>query len=128
MRDGHAIATVQAWQDAASSGEIDHLVELSDPDIELVGPRGGGRGHQLLRDWMARAGLSLTTLRLFARGDIIVVEQSGVWRSAETGEEVDAQTLASSFHVSNGRVTRFARYDNLDDALAEAGLSHADKV
>src|SRR6185295_7897704 len=79
------LAVVQAWQQAANDQDIDGLIARSAPDIELIGPRGSGRGQQLLRDWLARAGLRLTTLRAFGRGEIVVLAQHGVWRSAETG-------------------------------------------
>src|SRR5207302_6078460 len=103
----------------------DQMIELSAPDVEIVGPRGAGRGHQLLRDWLGRAGLSLETLRVFARGDAVVVAQRGVWRSAETGEVTGEADLASSFRIEGGRVARFARYDRLGVALAAAGLSYS---
>jgi hypothetical protein len=119
---------VAKWQEAANRQDIERLLALSDLDIEVVGPRGGGRGHQLLRDWMGRAGLSLTTLRAFARDDIVVLAQHGVWRSAETGEVIGEQDLASLFRVGGGRVVRFARYDGLDEALAAAGLTDADAI
>jgi hypothetical protein len=116
----------QVWQDAASNQDVDRLLDLSDPQIEIVGPRGSGCGHQLLRDWVARAGLSLTTLRVFARGNAVVIAQHGVWRSGETGEIAGEADVASHFRVDDGRVVRVARFDSLDAALAEAELSEAD--
>ncbi len=122
------LTIVEAWQEAANRQDIDRLLALSDPNIEVVGPRGAGRGHQLLRDWMGRAGLSLTTLRAFARDDSVVLAQHGVWRSAGTGQVISEQDLASLFRVDGGRVVRFARYDSLDEALAAAGLTDADAI
>jgi ketosteroid isomerase-like protein len=62
-----AIRTVKAWQEAANAQDIDHLLAVSDETIEIVGPRGVASGHQMLRDWMARAGLTLETRQTFAR-------------------------------------------------------------
>jgi hypothetical protein len=121
-------AIAQAWQDAVNERDIDRLLELSDPEIEVVGPRGSGYGHQLLRDWLGRAGLSLTTQRVFARGDAVVMAQRGVWRSIETGDVTGEADVASRFRVDRGRVAVFGRYDDLDAALGAAGLSHADAV
>jgi len=59
MQHADPVAIVQAWQEAANAQDADRLVEVSDPHIEVVGPRGSGFGHQLLRDWIARAGLTL---------------------------------------------------------------------
>ena len=119
-------ALVQAWQDAANSQDIDRLLALSAPAIEIIGPRGSGFGHQLLRDWLGRAGLHLTTLRVFARDNVVVVAQHGVWRSPETGEVTGERDLASSFRVAGAQVVQFARHDTLDAALAAAGLAAAD--
>ena len=35
------LAVVAEWQDAANTQDIPRLLEFSDPDIEVVGPRGG---------------------------------------------------------------------------------------
>src|SRR4051812_39543738 len=103
------LTTVQAWQQAASKPDIEHLIELSDPNIEIVGPRGSGFGHQLLRDWIARAGLQMTTLRAFVRDSLVVVEQQAVWHNVETGEKVSESVIASQFRVEKNRVIQFAR-------------------
>jgi hypothetical protein len=122
------IAVVRAWQQAANDQEIDRLIALSAPEIELVGPRGAARGHTALRDWLGRAGLHLTTLRTFARGPVVVAAQRGVWRSAEAGEVVGEAQIASRFRVADGQVVQFARHDSLDAALAEAGLGDEDEA
>lgn len=128
MQNENPFALVQAWQDAANSQNIDRLVELSAPTIEVVGPRGSGYGHQLLRDWLGRAGLYLTTLRAFVRNNAVVVAQHGVWRSVETGEVTGERDLASRFQVEGQHVVQFARYDNLETALDEAGLDYSDEI
>jgi hypothetical protein len=121
-------ALVQAWQDAANHQNSDRLVELSAPDIEVVGPRGSGHGYQLLREWLGRAGLHFTTLRAFARDNVVVVAQRGVWRSVETGEVTGERDLASRFRIDSQRVVQCARYDTLDVALDEAGLHYSDEI
>ena len=90
-----------------------------------MGPRGSGFGHQLLRDWIARAGLTLKTLRAFVRGNTVVVEQHGVWHSLDTGEVTGEKILASVFQVDNQHVMRFARYDSLNAALEAVGLDQS---
>ena len=128
MRRESPSAIARAWQYAANSGDVDRLLELSDPDIEVVGPRGSGYGHQLLRDWLARAGLSLETLRVFASGNAVVVAQHGVWRSVDTGEVSGERSVSSSFWIEDQRVARIERYDSLDVALDEAGIGYSDEV
>jgi hypothetical protein len=126
MKSSFEIAA--AWQQAANDQDIERLLAISDPNIEIVGPRGSGYGHQLLRDWLGRAGLTLATLRAFARGETVVLAQRGVWRSIEGGDVMGERDLASRFDVQNGRVVRFARYDSLEEALDAANLGHADEV
>ena len=122
-----AIAIVQAWQAAANQQNIDRLLELSAPDIAIIGPRGRGSGHQLLRDWIARAGLTLSTLRVFQRGDTVVLAQHGVWQSSATDGLPSEANLASRFRVYDQRVIEFERYEDLAGALAAGALSEADE-
>ena len=122
MQQVNQEAIVQAWQEAANAQDIDRLLALSDPNIEIVGPRGSGFGHQLLRDWIARAGLTLKMLRVFTQAGTVVVEQQGVWRALDTGEVTGEKALASVFQVDNGRVVKFARYDSLSAAFEAAGF------
>jgi hypothetical protein len=128
MQDESPLAVVAAWQEAVNRQDVEGLLELSDPNVEIVGPRGSVYGHEMLREWMGRAGLNLEPLRTFARGDVVVVEQRGVWRSIETREVMGEQVIASRFHVEGQRVTRYARYDSLEEALDEAGLDEGDEV
>lgn len=123
-----AVAVVEAWQEAANEGDIERLLGLSDPEIALVGPRGTAHGHGVLREWMERAGLRLTTRRLFARGEVVVAEQRGVWRSAESGEVVGEAGVASCFRVVGGVVARVARFDRLEVALEDGGIGVGDEV
>ncbi|MEO8972244.1 MAG: nuclear transport factor 2 family protein [Ktedonobacteraceae bacterium] len=121
-------ALVQAWQDAANSQNVDRLIELSAPTIEIVGPRGSGYGHQLLRDWLSRAGLHLTTQRAFVHDNVVAVAQHGVWHSVETGAVTGERDLASRFQVDGQYIVQFARHDSLADALSEAGLHDSDEI
>ena len=122
------VAVAHAWIEAANRRDIDELVRLSDPDIDIVGPRGSVRGTAILRDWLSRAGLTLESRRTFVRDGIVVVEQHGVWRSPETGEVVGAADVASRFSVAGARVVAYQRFDNLGAALSAAGLSASDET
>lgn len=127
-REENPVATVQAWQEAANAQDKGRLLELSDPNIEIVGPRGSAHGHEVLAAWLGRAGLVLETTRTFTRGDAVVLAQRGVWRSPETGEVTGEADLACGFRVAAGRVTRFSRHDRLDEALEQARLTETDEV
>ena len=54
--------------------------------------------------------------------------QQGVWRSVESGEVIGEQLVASYFRVDNNTIIQYARYDNLETALAKAGLEETDEV
>ena len=123
----NTLATVQSWQDAVNARDAEALIELSDANIEIVGPRGSARGHEVLRGWLSRAGLSLATTRAFARGDAAVLAQRGVWRSAEGNEIIGEADVASAFRVENQKVAEVARYDTLEEALLKAQLSESDE-
>ena len=128
MRSDTPLGVVRAWLEAVNAQDVERVLALSDPELEIVGPRGTARGHPVLRDWLGRAGVTLETRRAFARGDAVVVAQRGVWRSAETGGEASGADVASRFRVADGRVTQYARHERLEDALREAGLSEGDEV
>jgi hypothetical protein len=129
MESSDAVCLAQAWQAAANAQDAQRLLELSAPDIEVIGPRGSGFGHQLLRDWLARAGLSLTMRRAFARGHVVALEQSGVWRDLTSGEVTGERTLASTFRLNDRQqVAAFGRYDSLAEAFAASGLSEDDEI
>ena len=122
------VRVVKAWHEALNEGDVDRLVGLSHPDVEIGGPRGSGRGVQSLREWVDRANVHLEPQRLFRRGDAVVVEQAGQWRSAESGEMIGTQIVASVFKVSGGRVRSVARHDKLSEAMNAAGLQHSDQI
>lgn len=113
---------VRAWLAALNAADAERLVELSAPDIEIVGPRGSAHGHDVLRAWLARAGARFDAERVFSVGDRVVVEQHGRWQAPD-GQPLGEAKVASRFVVRAARVQLMQRYDNLDEALAHAGLS-----
>jgi ketosteroid isomerase-like protein len=116
---------VRAWHEALNSGDVDLLVELSHPDVEVGGPRGVGHGAQLLREWVGRAKIRLEPRRVFHREDTVVVEQWAKWRSADTGQVTSGQSVSSVFVVRDDRITCVMRYPDLADALDAANLDES---
>lgn len=125
---GNEPEIVRAWHQALNAGDIDRLVELSDDDIEVGGPRGSGQGRQLLREWFGRAGIRLTLGQMFHRGATVVAEQEAEWRSEDSKEAGSRDVVASVFTVGGQRVTSIVRYPDLTSALAAAGLDDSDRV
>ncbi|MBA3460505.1 MAG: nuclear transport factor 2 family protein [Deltaproteobacteria bacterium] len=122
------LAVVESWQSAVNARDLDQLAALSAHDVEMVGPRGAGRGHEMLLHWAARAGFSADALRWFCgRGGMVVVEQLGRWYLPDA-LGASERILASAFTVRAGRVVRFQRFDALQDALTAAALTDDDEV
>lgn len=119
---------VAAWHAALNEGNIDHLLALTHPDVEIGGPRGTARGADVLRDWVGRANIRLDPRRVFARNETVVVEQEAEWRDAGTGAVTGRDAVASVFVVRDGRVAQVARYPNLAQALEAAGLDDGNEV
>jgi hypothetical protein len=122
-----ALDIVVAWHAALNAPDLDALLALSSTDVEVGGPRGSGRGADLLRDWVARAGIHMQPARLFARAGSVVVEETARWRD-ENGQLTAPQPAACTFAVSDGQVVSVFRYPDLASALAAAGLDESDNV
>ena len=113
------IQTVIAWHDALNYGDVESLVALSHPDVEVGGPRGSAHGAQILREWVDRADIRLEPGRTFHEAGTVVVEQGAQWQSADPD---NVQTLASVFMLIDGLVTSVVRYPDLASALRAANL------
>lgn len=124
------LGVVEAWLDAVDRADTAAAVALCAPDLEVVGPRGGVRGREVLGPWMARAGFTARPLRWFCGADgAVVVEQDATWADPATGAERGRAVVASAFLVADGVITRFERHDDgLPSALAAAGLRESDEV
>jgi hypothetical protein len=121
-----AVEAVLAWHAALNESDVEGLLTLSTADIEVGGPRGSGHGADLLRDWVARAGVHLEPGRIFCRADVVVLEQSARWPSVD-GRLADPQVVASVFRVADDRVSSVIRHPDLAAALQAAGLNISDE-
>ena len=122
------VRVVAEWHEALNGGDAERVVALSDPNVELGGPRGAARGAAALRQWVGHAQVRLAPGRTFHRGDTVVVEQAAEWRDGETGAPIGAATVATVFVVRDGRVASVARHDDLAAALRAAGLDGSDET
>ena len=124
------LGVVAAWLGAVERADVPAAMALCAPDVEVVGPRGGVRGREVLGPWLARAGFTARPLRWFCgAGGAVVVEQDATWAGPATGAERSRAVVASEFLVADGVITRFRRHDDgLPAALAAAGLRESDEV
>jgi len=134
------LEVVESWHSALKAHNVEQLCSLASRDVEVVGPRGAGRGHDVVRQWFRRGGFNAEPLRWFcgARGPVVVeqrgrwftpeavtVEDSGRWIIPDTTSE---RIVASAFSVVAGRVVRYQRFDKLHEALVATHLSDDDEV
>jgi ketosteroid isomerase-like protein len=68
---------VLAWHAALNDGDLERLLKLTTPDVEVGGPRGTGRGAELLRDWVGHAGIRYPDLDAALRAAGIRVAADG---------------------------------------------------
>jgi len=121
------IHTVTSWHEALNAGDVERLLKLSHPDVEVGGPRGMGRGAQLLRKCVDRANIHLEPGRVFHEADTVVVEQEADWRSTQHGESNGGRTVASAFVVNGGLVTSVVRYPEVAEALRAANFDESNE-
>ncbi len=132
---------VESWHAAVNARDIEQLCALASKDVEIVGPRSAGRGHEVLRRWFSRGGLSADPLRWFCgRCGHVVVEERGRWPQPEAVTVEDSgqwlipenpaseRVAASAFCVVAGRVVRYQRFVDLRAALAAVSLTDDDEV
>ena len=122
-----AISAVATWHAALADGDPDRIAGVTLPNVEMVGPRGSGLGVALVQEWALRSGIRLEPQRWFARADRVVVEQIARWLNAESGNLGEPIVLATAFTITDGRISRLARYPDLPTALAASDLTMADE-
>lgn len=122
------LAVVESWQAAINARDLAQLSAVTADDIEIIGPRGSGRGRELLHMWINRAGFSAEVLRWFcgAHG-VVVVEQRGRWHLPDAFAASE-RIVASAFRVQAGRVVRYQRFDELSEALRAVHLDEQHEV
>jgi hypothetical protein len=118
---------VREWVVAANAVEVLRLMALSAGDIVLGKTGATSRGQPVLRQWVERGGLQMTTERCFSSGDRVVLVQQIIWRD-RSGLTIAEARIAHRFVVSGERVSVAVRHDSLDEALAIAELTTADEI
>jgi ketosteroid isomerase-like protein len=121
------VGIVRAWHEALNEADVARLLSLCTADVEVAGPRGSGRGAELLCEWLARTAIQLEPVQTYGRDGTIVVAEVARWQPTD-GPLGEGQSVATVFRVRDGRVASVIRYDDLPSAFAAAGLDKADLV
>ncbi|MFC3994948.1 nuclear transport factor 2 family protein [Nocardiopsis sediminis] len=119
------LATVLAWHDAANRKDCPGAAELCATDILMNGPQGELRGLHVMRDWVCRSGKWLVPARTWTSGSRVAVEQE-IARpdTPDTDPGPHGPHRAGAvFEVIGGRITACARYSDVSEALAAAGIA-----
>ena len=124
------LATIRAWHDAVNAGDGAAAGALCTDDVQVGGPRGTGRGRDVLVGWVGHAGVRLEALRWFCGAAGAVVEQDARWVDGATGELTAPTRVATAFGIEDddGRISRVLRHADLGEALAVLGLTRSDEV
>lgn len=116
------IATVLAWHDALSSGDLDTLVALSSDDIEIGDSHGAAQGHAALRTWAQGSDATIEVGDIYYRDGVVVVTE----RITPKSDPAAAGSAASAFRVVRDHVTSVFRHPGLAAALAATELTDED--
>lgn len=117
------IKIAEQWTRKVNERDIKGVLEVSDPHIELIGPRGSAEGHDILRQWVEESGIKMETLDYYAKGNEVICVQRATW------ENQNGHVMIYTFmDIRNKKVHRLGRYDTLDDAFGQCQLSEEDKV
>ena len=115
---------IQAFND----GDLDALVAVLDPEVEIQSSRGIVIGHDEARRWATRKPtgdlhqrLVLDAIRDEGKHVIAFTRREWFWR--EGGDVADAQDLAIVATIGeDGLITRWQPFDNRDEALQAVGV------
>jgi len=115
---------VRRYVDALNRRDLPAMLELLDPDVELITRRGPKRGHDDVRAWLGEPYAELDVERIVDRvqvaGHTVVGRIRHRWR--ETGEIGDETAIAVLAQVENDRIVRVQTFDDEAAALTAAGL------
>lgn len=116
----NAVDTVAAWHEAVNAGDVEGAIACCHPEVEVGGPRGTGRGHDLMRGWLGRSGIRLEPQHELAEDDRVpgrvVVEELARWTAANVPFPAPTEPTPTwvVFRAENGCLMSVFRYETPD--------------
>lgn len=113
---------IAAWHAAVNARDAEAAARLAAPDVRLGGPKGSAAGLDVLRAWVAEAGIRLVPLAWHpVPPGAVVVEERATWPHRADAEPDAAPVLVfTAYRLRDGRIAAVLRFDSLDQALAAA--------
>ena len=110
------VTLLRDWHQAVSARDVDRVLALCTPDVEVRGPGETGSGHEMVRDWLTRSGIRLRLRSLTSWGGAFLAEQEATWPAVEGQPAAPAVACVTVFGVRDGKVSSVARYATVEEA------------
>lgn len=117
------IKLAERFTDYVNEQNVDGVLSVTDHNVELISPGKSVAGHEMLAEWVKGSGMQLETLNKFAKGNRVIFEQLAK-KQGEPGES----HIFNYFEMDDKKIHRIGRFDELDEAFGESGLSESDQV
>jgi ketosteroid isomerase-like protein len=121
---------VRRYIDALNRRDLPAMLDLVDPDVELLTRRGPRRGHDGVRAWLGEPYKELDVERVVDRvqvaGHIVVASGRIRHRWRESGEVADETDVAILAEVEHDKIVRLQTFADEATALTAAGLPAED--
>jgi ketosteroid isomerase-like protein len=119
---------VTKWIDALNSGDVEALVQASEPTIAITGPRGVAEGTDILRQWYDNTRLTFDLDKLLVSDNQAIALGTAHWHDEENAEVGSGSTAFLMKTSPSVRIAALARYDDgLEKALVASGISDISK-
>jgi limonene-1,2-epoxide hydrolase len=125
-----ALAVVHAWARAFNARDLERMLALSAPDIQLGTDERMAHGHEGLRRMLHLQSYGVAQhaypVRYHGRDSTVAVETVLEFRWVDGGELADTAEGVGVFEVSDGRVCGFRPQPDLAAAFRVAGWPKTD--
>jgi hypothetical protein len=128
VRSASGADSARTFIEAFNDEDLDALVAVLDPEVEIQTSRGIVIGHDEARRWASRIPTGELRQRLVLdwvrdEGKHVIVGARREWLWREDGGLADAQELAIVATIGDdGRITRWQPFEDRAEALQAAGI------
>ncbi|WP_210481076.1 nuclear transport factor 2 family protein [Naasia sp. SYSU D00948] len=106
-------SVIVVWHVAVNAGDAEAAASACTEDVEMGGPEGSARGRDIMRDWVATAGVRLMPKEAYDIPGGIVVAQEVTRPGQDRPERV-----YSAFGLRDGSISAVHQFPTLEQAKA----------